>query len=246
MTNAKLIVLEGLDGSGKSTQIDIIKKYFESNNLKYEYLHFPIYGHNEASKDIAAYLRGEYGNVNDVNPVFVANIYAMDRFLYLPTLQKQLLENDVVLLDRYVFSNMAFQGAKYNSDAQSKIMRDWIEEFEFGFLELPYPDLNLFLDVPIAFIEERLNIREKGDTREYLDGKKDIHEGDLDLQRKVRHNYLDMFEYDNYYAIDCARFVKCEGSDAEMLSLYTPEELFERYRTYIDNVLFNKPITKNV
>jgi len=228
MNEAKLIVLEGLDGSGKSTQIDLIKKYFEEKNLKYEYLHFPMYGNNEASKCIASYLKGEFGNINEVDPVFVANIYAMDRFLYLPTLQKQLLENDVVLLDRYVFSNMAFQGAKYLSETQAQIMRDWINEFEFGFLELPYPDLNIFFDVPLESIKKRLNIRAEEDTREYLNGKKDIHEGDFEFQKRVRENYLELKDYQGFKIIPT--------------ELMTPEEIFNKYQKYLDNVLFNKII----
>lgn len=168
MESAKLICLESLDGGGKTTQCKLIQKYFIDNDLKYEYLHFPIYGHNEFSNVIAAYLRGEYGNINEVDPIFVANIYAMDRFLYLPTLQKQLSENDVVLLDRYVFSNMAYQGAKYTTEAQAQIMRDWINEFEFGFLELPYPDLNIFFDAPIELIKKRLEEKREGEDRKYL------------------------------------------------------------------------------
>lgn len=237
MNNAKLIVLEGLDGSGKSTQIELLKKYFEENKLKYEYLHFPMYGENEASKVIASYLKGEFGNIAEVDPVFVANIYAMDRFLYLPKLQRQLIENDVVLLDRYVLSNMAFQGAKYDTEAQSQIMRDWIDEFEFGFLELPYPDLNIFFDVPLELIKQRLNIRVEGDTREYLDGKKDIHEADFEFQRKVRDNYLALNGYQNYEIVPCAY----SNSNNEIIT-WTPEELFGIYKKYIDNVLFNKHV----
>lgn len=242
MGNAKLIVCEGCDASGKSTQIELIKKYFEENNLKYEYLHFPIYGHNEASKVLAAYLRGEYGNINDVNPVFVANMYAMDRFLYLPTLQRQLLENDVVLLDRYVFSNMAFQGAKYMTDVQSQIMRDWINEFEFGFLELPYPDLNIFFDVPLDFIKERLNVRAEGDNREYLNGKKDIHEADFEFQGRVRDNYIALKDYQNYEIIECAYLTKLPGSELSLWETFSPEDVFKSYKKYLENILFNKPV----
>jgi len=226
MTGAKLIVLEGLDGSGKSTQIDLIKKYLEDHNLSYEYIHFPIYGNNEASSVIAAYLRGEYGNINEVNPIFVANMYAMDRYLYLPTLQRQLMNNDVVLMDRYVFSNMAYQGAKYITETQSQIMRDWIDDFEFGFLELPYPDLDIFFDVPIESIEKRLNTREEGDTREYLNGKKDIHEADIEFQKRVRNNYLAMKDYQGYEIIPT--------------EFMTPEQIFDKYKNTLDLLLFNK------
>lgn len=238
----KLLCLSGLDGSGKSTQIELIKKYFEKNNLKYEHIHFPIYGNNEASAVIAKYLQGEYGNINEVNPVFVANMYAMDRYLYLPTLQKQLLENDVVLLDRYVFCNMAFQGAKYSTSTQSEIMRDWINEFEFGFLELPYPDLNIFFDVPIEFIEERLNTKREGDDRGYLEGKIDIHEADMDFQRKVRDNYLALEGYQGYKIISAAYKTTIEGSNEVLWKTFTPDELFYQYEKHLDFILFNKTL----
>ena len=224
----KLIVTEGCDASGKSTQIEIIKKYFEKEKIKYAYVHFPIYGNNEASNVISAYLRGEFGNINEVNPIFVANIYAMDRYLYLPTLQKQLIENDVVLLDRYVFSNMAFQGAKYTNETQSKIMRDWINEFEFGFLELPYPDLNIFFDVPIENIEYRLTNKRDGDDRNYLNGKADIHEADIEFQSRVRDNYIALESFQNY------KIISTENKN--------PEEIFKLYQNHLDLILYTKNI----
>lgn len=212
---AKLIVLSGLDASGKSTQVNLVKKFFEDNGIKYAYVHFPIYGHNEASAVVAAYLRGEYGDIKQVNPIFVANIYAMDRYLYLPTLQKLLVENDVVLLDRYVHCNMAYQGAKYDSETQAQIMRDWINEFEFGFLELPYPNLTVFFDVPMESIKERLEEKRDGNDRDYLNGKSDIHEADIKFQEKVRQNYLALRNYQSYLVIPC---------DHD-----TPEQIFTKY-----------------
>lgn len=223
MSIAKLIVLEGCDSTGKSTQTQLITKYLQKNNYKYEYLHFPIYGNNEASVVVAAYLRGEFGENDKVNPIFVANIYAMDRFLYLPELQKKLNDNDVVLLDRYVFSNMAYQGAKYNTETQSKIMRDWIYQFEFEFLQLPQPDLNIFLDVPIEIIEKRLNTEREGEDRKYLNGKSDIHEKGIEYQRKVRENYLSLTEYNNFKVIETGDLL--------------PEEIFKKYEPLLNKTM---------
>lgn len=237
--SAKLIVLEGLDGAGKSTQIEILKKYFEEKQLTYVYIHFPNYGHNEASEVIASYLKGDYGNINDVNPIFIANMYAMDRFLYLPELQKHLESVDIVLLDRYVFSNMAYQGGKYDTEAQTQIIQDWIEEFEFGFLELPYPDLNIFLDVPTSYIEKRLKEKRDGEDRRYLDGKSDIHEMDIKFQEKVRNSYFKLKNYDNFFIVNC---IKSTNFFPDTMS--TPEEIFNEYKKYIDNVLFNIPYDK--
>jgi dTMP kinase len=220
--NAKLIVLEGLDGAGKGTQLQLIKKYFEDNNLKYEYLHFPLYEENESGKVISSYLRGEFGDINSVDPIFVANIYGMNRFQYLPELQRKLNNNDVVLLDRYVFSNMAYQGAKYITQTQSQIMRDWIDEFEFGFLELPYPDLNVFFDVPIDLIEKRLTEKRNGNDRDYLKGKTDIHEKDIEFQKRVRENYLALKYYDNFKVVETGNLL--------------PEDIFNNYKNMLDKL----------
>lgn len=217
---AKLIVLCSLDGGGKSTQLQLIKKYFQDREIKFDHIHFPVYNHNEASKVIASYLQGEYGDINVVNPLFVANMYALDRFLYLPELQKKMESNDVVILDRYVFCNMAYQGAKYNTEAQSKIIIDWINEYEFGFLELPYPDLTIFFDVPIEIIEKRLKDQRKGDDRDYLNGKNDIHEKDIEFQKKVRDNYVSLKTYQDFEIVETGDL--------------SPDEVFKKYEDLLN------------
>jgi len=237
MYNAKLIVCEGLDSSGKSTQIQLIKKYLEKNNYKYTYIHFPAYEHNEAGKVISAYLRGEYGKLDQVDPIFIANAYAMNRFLYLPELQKYLIENDVVLLDRYVFSNMAYQGAKFTNNTQSQIIREWINEFEFGFLELPYPDLNIFFNVPINYIEKRLSNKREGEDRIYLNGKQDIHENDIEFQKRVKENYLMLKDYQNFEIVDCVEKSKINEDEYFLLD---PENLFLKYEKLLDKLMLIK------
>ena len=235
MAKGKLIVLEGTDGAGKSTQIDEIKKFLEEKQLKYEYLHFPKYGHNEFSDVIAAYLRGEYGDINEVDPYFVANIFAMDRFLYLPTLKKQLEENDVVLLDRYVFSSMAYQAAKFEFDnVKSEEIQSWISEFEFSFLNLPYPDLTIFLDVPIDIAADRLSVKREGEDRRYLKGKSDIHEMDKDFQIRVYDVYKSLNGSRNYHIVKTTG-VSGDHGDTWMTVL-TPEEIFAGYKNLIESI----------
>jgi dTMP kinase len=230
----KLIVLEGTDGAGKSTQTELVKKYLELNSLKYEYFHFPMYGHNEFSEVIAKFLRGEFGGVDDVDPYFVANIYAMDRFMFLPELNRAIEENDVVLLDRYVFSNLAYQGAKLEG-AESQIIKNWIHSFEFGFLKLPYPDINIFFDVPMEIVKERLDGKRAGEDRDYLNGKQDIHEADLDFQSRVRDNYLGLVGATNYKIVQCAQ------KSGPSWVVFNPDYLFENYKKDLDYVLI-KPV----
>lgn len=239
MEKGKLIVLESCDGGGSTTQIQEVKKYLKLNLLKYKFFHFPMYGHNFFSEVIAKFLRGEFGNINDVDPYFVANIYGMDRFMFLPKLEKYLKENDVVLLDRYVFSNLAYQGAKFEKEKSQKI-RNWIHQFEFNFLKLPYPDLSIFFDVPIDIIKQRLKEKRKGKDREYLKGKKDIHEEDLKFQNRVRDNYLGLIGAANYKIVQCTQRV--ENSKDPYWFVFPPKSLFESYKPYLDYILFNTPL----
>ena len=239
----KLIVLEGTDGAGKSTQVEKVKNYFHLHSLKYEFFHFPMYGHNEFSEVIAKFLRGEFGGVDDVDPYFVANIYAMDRFKFLPELQKAIEENDVVLLDRYVFSNLAYQGAKYEDEADSAKIKNWIHQFEFNFLNLPYPDLNIFFDVPMQVVKERLETKREGNDRDYLQGKQDIHEADLDFQSRVRDNYLGLVGATSYKIIPCAKTLLVDRMDGKsMYQVLSPDDLFESYKMYLDHVIFDKEL----
>jgi len=226
----KLIVLEACDGAGKSTQLELIKNYIKEKGLSFSFFHFPMYGHNEFSDMIAKYLRGEYGNIDEVSPYFVAFIYAMDRSKFLPELQKELDEKDIVLLDRYVYSNIAYQGAKLGEEIE-----DWIYDFEFNFLKLPYPDLNLFFDVPIKILEQRLKQDEVRSDREYLQGKQDIHEADLSFQEKVRNEFIAVSKNKNF------KIIKTVFSSGTMMNpsviILSPYGLFQSYKKYIDKII---------
>ena len=215
----KLIVLEGNDGAGKSSQIKEICQYLDDIGKTWKKIHFPMYGANQFADVISMFLKGDFGNVDEVDPLFVANIYAMDRYKYKPELMSDLDVYDFVILDRYVFSNMAFQGAKYNTKEKRHSIVKWIDDFEFDFLQLPYPDVVIYFDLPIDVIKDRLVGREGGD-RNYLEGKQDIHEADLKFQSRVRKIYLGLDVMDNYHIVDCI------GENNEVLS---PEDLFHSY-----------------
>lgn len=218
---ALLICIEGLDSCGKGTQVKIITEYYEKLNKKVKHIHFPMYGYSEFSKIISKFLQGEFGNIDEVDPLFIANIYAMDRFVYKEQLMKDLLENDVVIIDRYIFSNMAYQGAKIEDTVKSQELIKWIYKFEVEFLNLPYPDRILYLNVPINIIEERLKNERVGEDRDYLEGKKDIHEVDINFQKKVGDVYLTFQDFLlNYYVI------KTHNENG----LFSPSELFETYK----------------
>jgi len=220
----KLVTLESCDSVGKSTQVKLIIEYLNSIGKTHINIHFPMYGQCEFSNVITMFLRGEFGDIDEVDPLFVANIYAMDRYKYKTQLLKHLDNYDYVILDRYVHSNTAFQGAKYEEDEKKQSIIKWILDFEFKFLQLPYPDLIMFFDLPIDIIKERLENNRVGQDRDYLDGKEDIHEKSLELQSKVRKIYLGLTELKNYKIINC---LDNKGN------VLTPTELFETYKKII-------------
>jgi len=196
-----------------------------------------MYGHNEFSDIIARFLRGEFGSIDKVSPYFVANIYAMDRYMFLPELQMMMNDVDVVLLDRYVFSNLAYQGAKYpNGSIASNQVKKWIMDFEFEFLKLPYPDLNIFFDVPTEITGKRLE-EQRGDDKEYLQGRqKDIHEEDMEFQERVRQNYLGVMTD----SPNC-KIVPCTLSAGDKHLVISPENIFKMHvKTALDYVLFGE------
>lgn len=223
------IVLEGLDGAGKSTQIRQLQDWLAERGLMYEYIHFPRFDTPVYGELVARFLRGELGAVDQVNPYLVALIYAGDRAEAAVTIRRWLAENKVVILDRYVTSNIAYQCAKLASDDEKAALRQWILNLEYDEHAIPKPDITLFLDVPFAFTEQSLAKNREGGDREYLQGKEDIHEASLDLQQAVRRVYLAEAQHD-----PTVRVVDCSGPDGAMLP---PEQTFERIKEYINPLL---------
>jgi dTMP kinase len=200
----RFLVIEGLDGSGKSTQLKLLREYLEKNAVPYRYLHFPRLEEGVYGDLIARFLRGEMGANDQVDPYLVALIFAGDRADAASQIRQWMDEGELVIVDRYVYSNIAFQCAKLASRNEQSKLRDWILEFEFGYNHLPRPDLNLYLNVPFEFTREQLKLAREGDDRTYLKGERDIHEENLDFQEKVRQVYLSLQEHVNdLEIIDC-------------------------------------------
>lgn len=201
-----LIVIEGLDGSGKSTQVNMLREHLENEYGVCHYIHFPRYNSPVYGEIISRFLRGEFGAIDQVHPQLVALIYAEDRHRAVPDLLEYINTGMPVLLDRYVYSNIAYQCAKIHDMTNKEYIRKWITDTEYGDFKLPVPDVNLFLDVPISFVENNLHSQRIGDNdRQYLDGKKDIHETDISFQDDVRCEYLRQCELDSSFVrIDCA------------------------------------------
>ena len=163
-----LVVLEGLDGAGKSTQVRLLRDFLTERLGELEYIHFPRYDAPVYGDLISRFLRGDFGTNETVHPQLVALLFAEDRHGAGPAIREALEQGKTVLLDRYVYSNIAYQCAKLSDPEERKRLRDWIFHTEYGNFDLPEPDLNLFLDVPIGFVEKSLNKQRQGTDRAYL------------------------------------------------------------------------------
>ncbi|MBR2072934.1 MAG: dTMP kinase [Alistipes sp.] len=223
------IVLEGVDGSGKSTQIANLKRLFAEQGIPTEYLHFPRFDAPYFGDLIARFLRGELGSVEQVDPYVVAMLYAGDRRDAAEMIRGWIAEGRVVICDRYVYSNIGYQCAKVAEKEERERLREWILSLEYDYFKIPRPDVSLFLDVPFAFTERKLlQEQREGDDRAYLHGKKDIHEQSMDLQRQVRQVYIDAAQYDEaMHVVDCSH-------EGEMAS---PEEIFGRIKAVVEKYI---------
>lgn len=224
-----LIVLEGLDGAGKSTQIKKLTALFEERGAECAYLHFPRFDAPIYGDLIARFLRGEFGSADAVNPYLVALIYAGDRAEAAATIRRWLDEGKVVILDRYVYSNIGYQCAKLPKGEERERLMDWILDLEYNHYAIPRPDLSLFLDVPFSFTERKLTEQREGEDRSYLNGGADIHEASLTLQQRVREVYLEAAVKDpSLQVIDCST---AEGA------MDTPEGNFRKIETLLNPLL---------
>ena len=224
-----LVVLEGLDGAGKSTQVKKLRQYLEEVFGNLEYIHFPRYDAPVYGELISRFLRGDFGSNEAVHPQLVALLFAEDRHGAAPEMKRTLQAGGTVLLDRYVYSNIAYQCAKLKSADEADDLREWIFNTEYGQFDLPVPDLNIFLDVPIGFVESKLKSQRGGADREYLEGAQDIHEADIQFQIKVRDIYRQQCERDpKFTRIDCS------DENGQMLP---PDAIFAKIKSAVDSAI---------
>lgn len=198
----KLIVIEGTDGSGKGTQAKLLEQKLKDNGYSVVMYSFPGYEKTFFGKEVGAFLRGEFGTIDQVHPKLASMLYAGDRFEHKQALLDDLSNNDFVICDRYVESNMAHQGAKLKTDDARFEMFRWIEYVEYEIFGIPRPDKFLFLDVPVSF-SKKLVLKKK--QRTYTNEAEDIHEADHDHIQQAYVTYNSLAVYYNWSVIQCVR-----------------------------------------
>jgi len=186
------IVIDGIDGSGKKTQTEKLKKKIEEKGKKVQ--------------TISLYLSGEFGLAGQANPYIASILYAADRFESSKKIKKWLKEGNVVIADRYASSNQIHQGGKIRNDKKRKEFLLWLEEMEFGIFEIPKPNLVIYLNMPCDFSEKLLTNIDAKNRKKYLGDKKDIYESDPKHLQNARKSALELVkEQNNWINIECVK-----------------------------------------
>ena len=196
----KLIVIEGTDGSGKSTQFGLLTTRLEEDGHTFQKLVFPQYA-EPSSALIRMYLGGEFGSKpSDVNAYAASAFYAVDRYAsYKKVWGQWYEEGGLIVSDRYTTSNAVHQASKEPVEKQGEYLK-WLYEFEYDRLGLPRPDLTIYLDVPTDFTEQMMRKRE-ADTHTSAD----IHEQDMEYLATCRRTGKAAAEYYGWTVIQCVR-----------------------------------------
>ena len=206
----KMLSLEGLDASGKSTQMRLLRAWLDAIGVQYDCVSFPRTSSPGFGNAIRQFLNGEFGSVEEVNPYLLAALFAADRLAARPQMAAALSAGKLLVVDRYVHSNIAFQCAKLANEPEKQKLTAWIEEMEFTVGRLPKPELAVYFRVPIDFVRENVATR-RGHGAPVASQSVDIHEASDALQLQVAKEYARLAERDNTIQV-----IECACSDGRM------------------------------
>jgi dTMP kinase len=196
--SGRLIAIEGIDGSGKRTQLDLLSKTLEAGGNRVYSTGFPQYD-SWFGKMVGQFLNGELGALEAVDPHFTALLYAGDRFEAKPKIEAALDEGKIVLIDRYIGSNLAHQTARVVPEKRDEFRR-WIEHLEYGIYDLPREDLILYLRVPPTEAQKLVAQKSK---RSYTNAKRDLLEASLRHLQDAAAMYDQLAHSTPWVTIEC-------------------------------------------
>lgn len=213
----KLVVIDGIDGSGKTTQIELLKQYLASQGPTLQVINFPRYEDNLYSGLIRRYLEGEFGTIHEASPYLMALAYAGDRALAKPLIESWLNAGKVVIANRYVSSSKAHLGANLPDDKREEFLR-WLDELEYETNGMPKPDLTILLKVDPKIGQQNVQ----------ADHKVDMHEKSIKHEEKAAKIYFELSKAEeNWVVLDCMK-------DGQMKS---KEEIHQEIIKIIEKVL---------
>ena len=226
----KFIAIEGIDGSGKRTQIEMLADALASRAIECARVAFPRY-EGFFGKMVAQFLNGEFGPLDAVDPHFSALLYAGDRLESKPLIEKALGEGKIVLADRYIGSNLAHQGSRARRQKRAEFLK-WLKQLEYEIYDLPKEDLVIYLRVP-AKQAQRL-VSKKG-AREYTKRRRDLQEANLSHLVAAAEVYDELASQPNWVQIECAMAqAKGKRGGSSAAALRTPESIHEDVLAAVD------------
>jgi dTMP kinase len=194
----KFIVLEGIDGSGKRTQVEALAQTLARRGTPFAQIAFPNYD-GFYGKLVAQFLNGEFGPLSAVDPHFSALLYAGDRLESKPAIESALAAGKILLADRYVASNLAHQGARMTAEKRGNFLA-WLKQLEYDVHALPVEDLVVYLRVPVA--EAHRLVGHKAE-REYTKARRDLQESDIAHLEAASRIYDELARQPNWVTVDC-------------------------------------------
>lgn len=200
MPRGKFVVIEGLDGSGKATQTDLVCKKFEEEGRDFCKLSFPDYN-QPSSALVKMYLNSEFGSSPEsVNAYAAASFYAVDRYAsYKKFWQSNYESGQTIIADRYSTSNAIYQLCRLPQNRWDEYLA-WLEDYEYKKLELPRPDLVVYLDMPVEVSQKLMQRRYNGD-----ESKKDLHEKNVQFLEKCRESAMYAAKKLGWKVISCSK-----------------------------------------
>jgi len=194
----KFIALEGIDGSGKRTQLEMLSRALRSRGVAHVTISFPHYG-GFFGHMVARYLNGEFGGLSEVDAHFSALLYAGDRLENKLQLEENLAQGKMILADRYIGSNLAHQGARVPRRQLAEFLR-WLEQLEYDVYDLPREDIVIYLRLPAAKAQAMVG---KKNARGYTRRRHDLQEANLAHLKAAANVYDRLAKHQNWSAVNC-------------------------------------------
>jgi dTMP kinase len=235
MKKGKLIVIDGTDGSGKATQVELLRKRLIKEKYTVKTVDFPEYYKNFFGGFIGHCLSEQYYNWINIHPKIASVMYAADRWESSEEIRNWLGKGYVVIANRYVSANQIHQGGKITDTKKRKDFLKWLDEMEYKVFKIPKPDVVFYLSLPISIVTKLMNERNNKTHRAYLKKKKDVHENDLKFMENSRQSALKLVkELNNFVQIECS-------SKGEILSR---ENIHEKVFNEVKSMLGKKRVNK--
>ena len=227
----KLIVIDGVDGSGKGTQTQMLADTLKAEGYDFKITDFPQYGQKSAGL-VEEYLAGKYGKLD---PYTASIFYACDRFDASFQMRKWLDEGKIIISNRYVTASAGHQGGKIADTSERIKYFKWLDNLEYGIFGIPKPDLNILLRVP-AKVAQKLVDKKNADQRKYVGGKKrDLHEADLKHLQNAEKVFIQISRiFPNTKLIECVE-------DSKLL---TPQQVHNKVWNLVRRTVLNSKRSK--